>query len=498
MGVLTRAPFFAVLAGLVTALALSERAAFGAAPFWALPLTAFLAALGVMLSSYGEDLKGQWKIAAFTLALTLSLTAWIVFSLDRKPFIAASGAVDTEGIVVECRPWGRFYAAAVKTPQGNFVLTLPFESLVEGDRIRLLGMPKPFRGAASGGGFREDYFWWARGMTARLAPAKTEPLPSQEPTRGFAGVTSDFISLSFHRWRHALYRSLVLYAPRLTGAYLNAVWTGKRDTSLSAFHRAAGTSHLLAVSGFHVGLVMGCASLAFKRGKGRVLWLSLLLWFYISLTGMPASAARAGLMIQIALLGELFGRPGGALNSVSLAAALLLLNSPFWFWDVGWRLSVLAALMIAALLEFSDPRGWKTWISLSLSLWIVTLPQASRTFGAVPLAGIVINLAAPPFFGFALSASSAFALLRLLNLPVLNSVADACLYAAEGGFLFWEAAAGAVIRAIPWQVEWNSVLALCCAVVSIGILCRAFFIRGRVILLLAPLGACAMYALFAT
>ncbi|MDR1977680.1 MAG: ComEC/Rec2 family competence protein [Synergistaceae bacterium] len=479
MIVLARAPFLVVLTGLVAMLALSDRVV----P-WALPLVALLAASGVMTSSFRLELKGQWRIAACVLALVFLFSLWIVFALNRRPFIPPF--VETAGTVVESRPWGRFTAVAVRTPQGGFVLSLPFATLTEGERIKVQGVPRPFRSDSSGGSdFREDRFWRARGMTARLASAKTEPLPE----RGFRGWNP-------HRWRYALYRSLVIRLPRLTAAYLNAAWTGKRDSGLNASHRSWGTSHLLAVSGFHVGIVMMGASVLFKRGRGRVYGLSLFLWLYILLTGAPASATRAGLMIQIALLGELAGRPGSAINSASLAAVLLLARSPFWFWDVGWRLSVLAALVIAAVLERGSPNDWRIWLGVSPMIWLATFPQASWTFESVPLVGVLLNLVAPPFFGFALAFASVLALFYFLGIPGTIFFSNVCLYALEGAFMLWGTLADAAARGIPWQLGWNPFFAYCCAGGFIALLCRALFVPWRSVAVLTPLGALAAFVLF--
>ena len=297
MVILARAPFLAVLVGLVAMLALYDRAA-----LWSLPLIAILVTLGVMLSSFSEELKGQWRIAAVVLICVLTSSLWIVFSLNRS-FASIPSFVSTTGIVVGSRPWGRSYVAAVSTPQGGFLLRVPSEGLVEGDVIRVEGSTAPFTAGSPGSDFREDRYWRARGITARLTSFQTEPADSYA-----------WPVWNIHRWRHNLYLSLIMNMPRLTGAYLSAAWAGKRDAMLDKAHRAWGTGHILAVSGFHVGVAMAGVSLIIKRGKWRAPLLTLVLWFYIFLTGAPASAVRAGLMIQAGLIGELIGRPGSAIN----------------------------------------------------------------------------------------------------------------------------------------------------------------------------------------
>ncbi|MDR2522874.1 MAG: ComEC/Rec2 family competence protein, partial [Synergistaceae bacterium] len=453
MILLARAPFLPVLAGLAAMLALSGRAA----P-WALPLVALLSTTGVLLCSFSTDLKGQWGVAALTLVLSLLFAFWLAFSLHRRPHVPPF--VNVVGTVVQTRPWGRLYLAVVKTPQGSFVLRTPHENLTEGGRVRVDGVLSPFSGAPLDGSpnrFHEGRYWLARGVTAKIVSPRFERLPGG--------------GWNIHRWRHGLRRLLAIHVPRLTGAYLDAAWTGRRSAELENMHRALGTSHLLAISGFHVGVVMGAASFVFRRGKRRALCLTLLLWFYVFLTGASAGALRAALMIQVALGGELVGRPASAVNSVSLAAVLLLSSSPFWFWDVGWRLSMLGAFTIAVYLERGSAKGLGG-LCISPLIWFVTFPQAAGTFGSVPAAGLPLNLVAPLFFAFTLSVASGIALLALLGVPG----AALFLNVMENVFLLWEAAANTVADLIPWQVEWNFYLAYTCVFFSAMSLCRAFFI----------------------
>ncbi|GHS95382.1 hypothetical protein AGMMS50276_10750 [Synergistales bacterium] len=457
-------------------------AVYGRVSFWALPLFALFVALGVVLSSFCESRKRQWRVTALVLSFTLIFALWIIFSLNKSETDTLPPFIDTAGTVTDVRAWGRMYAISIMTREGGFVLKEPFASMTDGARVRLKGIPIPFKGEQPKSDFREDRFWRARGMRANLKPTELTVIQASD----------EILNIHDYRWR--LYRLISIYTPRLTGAYLNATWTGKRDEQLNASHRRWGTSHLLAISGFHVGIVMSALSYFVGHNKKRVPILSLALWFYVILAGASASALRAALMIQVALIGRLFGRLSSLINSVCVAAVLLLLWSPFQFWDIGWRLSVLAAMTVAAVMERSkrgDP-SWLIWLILNPLIWIATFAQVTKTFEFTPLAGVLINFAALPFFAFALPFASALSVLCMLGFPF----ADLASRALEGAFVLWGYLADFVTYALPWQIEWSEWGAYACAAVFLAVVCRSIFIPWLNTVILASFGALAAFALF--
>lgn len=470
MTILERAPFLAILAALIAAMGLEEEAG----PVL-LPILAPFTAAGVLLCSFRKEERGQWPLFVLVLLLTLVASVRIVCVL--YPPLPAPMSIRTEGTVTSVRPWGRTYAAVLDTPQGRFLLRLPFATVTEGMRLSAEGISRPLRRAA-GTGFDEERFWRGYGVTAWLAASKLEPTPKQP--------------WNLHRLRYEVSRLLTIHTPALTGAYLRAAWTGYRDASLNEAHRAWGTSHLLAVSGFHVGIVVFSASLLLRRSPLRIPLLSLLLWTYILLTGAAPSALRAGAMIQTALLAELLGRPRSSVNSVAVAAVSLLLFSPHLFWNVGWRLSVLAALLIAAVLEEGSLRGTAFWIVLSPSIWLISFPQTSYTFGSVPLAGLILNLFAPAFFSFAFSLTSAAALLHLAGLPLTSWLLDA----AEGAFSLWALLANELVFLVPWTISWGPFMSWCGAGLLFFWLCRAMRLSWAQTALIAWVGSAAAFLIF--
>ncbi|NLL36132.1 MAG: ComEC/Rec2 family competence protein [Fretibacterium sp.] len=455
-------------------LALSLLLALGGGPV-ALPF-ALVSTAGFLFCTFSSARPGEGRFFSFVLFCALLLSLRVVVVLGRRVTLPQS--VNAEGVVVQVRPWGRFYAAAVSTSEGGYVVTLPFATLTEGTCVRLSGIPKPFRRALDKSRFDEELYWRARDMDARLMKAKVEPTPEQP--------------WNFHRLRYALDRALAIHTPELVGAYLRAAWTGRRDLDLNEAHRNWGTSHLLAVSGYHVGVLMMAVSCLFSSGRRRVIGLSVLLWGYIFLTGAPASALRAGLMLQTGLFGELLGRPTRPLNSVSLAGALLLAYNPFFFWDAGWRLSILAALTIAALLELGDARSMRFWLSMNPLIWMVTYPQASYIFGDIPLAGILMNFIAPAFFSFTLSFASVVTLCHLVGFPLTGWL----LGVLEGAFRLWGVVADGLAALTPWGLGWEPLLVWGCVGGFLALLCRALHLSWGRTAFLVPTGTLVAFSLF--
>lgn len=185
-------------------------------------------------------------------------------------------------------------------------------------------------------------------------------------------------------------------------------------------YSSTGASHILAVSGLHVGVVFFVFSHLLRllsgsksTGRIRVVVSLLALWAFAFVTGLSPSVVRASIMLTMASLTLLLNRKSQIFNTVFASAFLMLLYSPDYLYDVGFQLSFSAVLSI---LLFQKPiyesfvvrnklldKIW-TMSSVSFSAQLGTLPlslyyfhQVSNLFGlsgllVIPLSAIIIYL----------------------------------------------------------------------------------------------------------
>ena len=119
---------------------------------------------------------------------------------------------------------------------------------------------------------------------------------------------------------------------------------------------AAGSMHILCVSGMHVGIIYLLASflLGFLNRKKwqktlkQVLLLTLI-WFYALIAGLSPSILRASLMITFVIVGEMIHRKGFIINSIAASAFVLLCVNPNNLFEIGFLLSYAAVIGIVVL-----------------------------------------------------------------------------------------------------------------------------------------------------
>ena len=172
-------------------------------------------------------------------------------------------------------------------------------------------------------------------------------------------------------------------------------------TELRQKYVAAGSMHILCVSGMHVGVVFMVFSylLAFLNKRKRwqnvlkQLLLLLFIWFYALLAGLAPSILRSTIMLSFVIVGDMIKREGVLLNSLAASAFLLLCIDPANLFNVGFQLSYCAVIGIVVLhrpiynlfyirLKIFD----KIWelTSVTLAAQIATAPLSIYYFHQFP------------------------------------------------------------------------------------------------------------------
>lgn len=207
------------------------------------------------------------------------------------------------------------------------------------------------------------------------------------------------------------------------------------------FNRA-GVAHLLAISGLHVGIVAGCAFMVFRwlfsfiplflrygwSKKAAALATILPVVIYGLLAGMSPSTQRAVIMVCVFLLAFPIQREHDPLNTLAIAALVILAIFPHALFSVSFQLSftavlgILTGLLLVPEKNKDKEHPWQSvFIKIKGFIWITvfatisTLPLIMIYFNQVPFLGILSNLVVVPVIGFV---AVPVGLTALLLLPV--------------------------------------------------------------------------------
>lgn len=223
-----------------------------------------------------------------------------------------------------------------------------------------------------------------------------------------------------------------------------------------------GLAHLFAVSGLHVGILLGMVVLPGKAAglscTGRFWPLLVFVPVYALLTGLPGSVVRAGGLALLAGGAGALGRRPRPLHLLGVLFWLTTLWEPSQVLDPGTRLSYLAAGGILATVGLAAGyRGWAaplvTALTVSVAAQWFTLPQAALSFGRFSLLAPLANLVAVPLFGMGVWAVT----LAVATLAVWPWLAQSL---AAVGWLLLRGLAGLVALVSGVHGGWNVGLAV--------------------------------------
>lgn len=286
-----------------------------------------------------------------------------------------------------------------------------------GARVMTTAHLSPPSGPAEPHGFDFQRHAWFTQMGG-VGYSRVPLLLAANPADGF----------SFFKLRIALSDRVTLHLDGQTGAFAAALMTGDRsglsqETLQNLRH--SNLAHLLAISGLHMGLLVGFVFAALRMGltfipaiasSGAVKKIAsfgglLAAAGYLGLSGGSVATERAFIMAAVALGAVMLERRAISLRAVALAAMIILVRRPDALMGPGFQMSFAATTALVVVFNVLSkrnagrPQGNIVWrmiagtVISSAVAGLATLPIAAAHFNNIAQFGLVANLVSVPLMG---------------------------------------------------------------------------------------------------
>jgi len=422
---------------------------------------------------------------------------------NEKGSVLLEGIIDAEPEVRGASTEFKFAASGIifsdntSAVKGNVLVRLPFyRSFHYGDSLQLTGRletPQQF----------DDFDY--RNYLENKGIYSVMNYPAASVTGSGKGLP---LLAWIYKLRSSLSNSLSVCLPEPQSSLARAILLGLRGSlpfDLVQSFYMTGTTHLIAISGMNLtillGMILASTIWIFGRKNKAYFWISLaFIWLYTVLTGMPATMVRAAIMGSVFLAAELLGRQRNGLAALVLAAALMSAVDPRVLWDISFQLSFLSMLGLVLitphLIAFTSPQGpaaksrypmWlkeivvisfgttlaaviATWPLTALNFHSFSIVSAPATFFSMPsFPGIIITslltaaagMAWPPLGIFLGWTAWLFLSYFLIVVQVFSSIPVA--YIRDIALQPWQAALyyvalGVVLLCLKYRLHiWNTV-----------------------------------------
>ena len=361
---------------------------------------------------------------------------------------------------------------------------------VPGLRIALSAHLNPPAGPVEPGGFDFQRQAWFDGLGA-IGYTRT-------PVLAAGPVDGGGVALRLYRARMAISAWVQRRMPGNAGAFAAAVMTGDRsamDKAVIEDLRASNLSHLLAISGLHMGLVTGFIFALVRYGLVLVPRVGLS-WpvkkiaavvalisggAYLALSGGNVATERAFVMVAVMFVAIIFEHRAVTLRAVAVAALIVLSLRPEVLTEPGFQMSFAATVALVAVFSAlrgrrgprlpAFMRGAAAVVISSAVAGAATAPVAAAHFNRIADFGLIANLASVPFMGLVVMPGAVLAAvlapfgLGWIGLgvmrPAINWILGVAHWVAgiDGALTYVPAPPGTVLPLIAlgalWAVLWR-------------------------------------------
>ncbi|MEZ6096330.1 MAG: ComEC/Rec2 family competence protein [Pirellulaceae bacterium] len=402
---------------------------------------------GIALIIFLMSLGGIWHHMRWNLYPSNDISRWA--SNDAQPFVL-------EGVVSgETRPVGAAndHPLSISSRESRFIVPInvvrrktasgwsPASGCVNvlargeeiayktGDVIRLHGDVRLVEGPRNPGEF--DFAWYYRSqrVNAWAYANGAEGIELVRDSRLLLNPSGRLRELI----RRRLIASIERHVEEPYRDFAEAILLGRRsqlDPQQKDEFALTGTAHILAISGLHVGILVGVVFLVLRLCLVPRRWIFvvaiLFVVAYAWLVEFRTPVTRAMILIALYCMGRLAGRAGMSLNSLALAALLVLVVNPSDLFSLGAQLSFLAVYSMTNIVErkreplepvaklILTTRHWSIqevyrglqamnrlfWTSLTI--WLIAVPLVASNFHLFTLNSLWINPIVLPLVGLVL------------------------------------------------------------------------------------------------
>ena len=375
------------------------------------------AALALIYCLYLRFKKENFKpiVLICSVALLLStLLSFLYFSCYFNVYEMYSGEVEVVGRISEIKEKQTGYSVAIecesidgKGASNKLYSFISYDicpELEENERINIKGCLSDFESTSD---FDTRSYYRANGYSARLNDVK-------ECYR--INKTDQTLEGRIRNYRLSICNALVDGVGEVGGGLLSALLFGERDflsDGLKSDFTRVGLTHTLALSGLHLSIltffIARLLSLIGMSKKPRKVIEIAFVIVYTAFTGFPVSVVRAAIMLILCSSLFLLSERSDSITTLSVAATVICVVTPYAIYDLSFWLSVFATLGVVIYVELKKQKrstekearipikilkGFLSGIAISLFAIGATMLATVTSFGTI---SVLAPIATPIF-----------------------------------------------------------------------------------------------------
>lgn len=309
--------------------------------------------------------------------------------------------VDTDGTVTDVRTFDDYNRITIRSGLSKVYAYDVSKELNRGDKVKYQGRLEMHSRRTMPFLFDARNYFYSNGISYKLSDADLN----------FAGKSWLSKFENIRDWAAGVYDKYLYENASTISRGLTLRY--REDTPILQNIMAIGLSHILSVSGLHLGLIFSFIffifSLTGMKIKARSYLSALVIFLYCLVVGFTPSLIRATIMIYVLIYKRLY-RPSLETKDALLIAALAsLFINPYYIYSIGFLLSYACMFGIVFIYsrfarnvkyEKTLAYYFKTALLLNISIQIATLPIVIYYFNKVNILTIFINILLVPIFSF--------------------------------------------------------------------------------------------------